>query len=266
MIVLAVSAGVLAVLLGSVWVISLAARDASIVDIVWGLAFVAVATTSFLVGDGAQGRRTLLLVLVAIWGLRLSSFLAKRNLGHGEDYRYRAMRKKYGDRFGLISLATVFGLQAAMAWVVSLPVQLAATADEPSGLGPLAFAGVALWVVGLAFEAIGDAQLARFKADPANQGAVMDQGLWRFTRHPNYFGDFCVWWGLFAIAAETGPGRWGVVGPVLMTFLLLRVSGVAMLERTIAKRRPGYADYAARTSAFFPWPPSSAASVSPPPA
>lgn len=257
--VLLACAAVLALLLGAVWVISVVVGDASIVDIVWGLAFVAVAGTSFVVGDGASDRRTLLLVLVAIWGCRLAGYLAWRNLGHGEDYRYQAMRKNYGNRFWLISLITVFGLQALLAWVVSLPVQLAATAEAPSGLGALAILGVALWVVGLSFETVGDAQLARFKADPDNEGAVMDQGLWRYTRHPNYFGDFCVWWGLFAIAAETGPGRWGVVGPLLMSFLLMRVSGVAMLEKTIGKRRPGYAGYVARTSAFFPRPPKTPA-------
>jgi steroid 5-alpha reductase family enzyme len=255
MTVLLAAAGVLAALMVATWVVSLAMRDASIVDIVWGLAFVTVAVTAFVVGDGADPRRTLLLVLVGIWGLRLSGYLAKRNLGHGEDYRYQAMRARWGDRFGIVSLVVVFGLQGVLAWVVSLPVQLAATASDPSGLGPLAALGVALWAVGLVFETVGDAQLARFKADPANEGAVMDRGLWRYTRHPNYFGDFCVWWGIFAVAAETGPGRWGVVGPVVMSFLLLRVSGVAMLERTIGKRRPGYAEYAARTSAFFPRPP-----------
>lgn len=255
MAVLVVSALVLAIAMTAVWALSLVVHDASIVDIVWGLAFVAVAVTSFLVGDGASAHRTLLLVLVAIWGLRLSGYLTWRNLGHGEDYRYQAMRKKYGDRFGLISLVVVFGLQALLAWVVSLPVQLAATAAEPAGLGPLSYLGIALWAVGMVFESVGDAQLARFKADPGNEGQVMDRGLWRFTRHPNYFGDFCVWWGLYLVASATVPGRWGIIGPAVMTFLLLRVSGVAMLERTISKRRPGYEAYAARTSAFFPRPP-----------
>jgi len=140
-------------------------------------------------------------------------------------------------------------------WIVSLPVQLSATAATPASFGPLAYLGAAVWTVGFLFETIGDAQLARFKADPDNKGQVMDHGLWRYTRHPNYFGDFCVWWGIFLIAAETGPGRWGIVGPVVMSVLLMRVSGVTLLEKTIGKRRPGYADYVARTSAFFPRPP-----------
>lgn len=256
------AAASLAVLMVATWLLSLRLRDASIVDIVWGLAFVLVAVVVGIAGEGAGVRRALLATMVGIWGLRLAGYLAWRNLGHGEDYRYVAMRKKYGDRFPLVSLVVVFGLQGVLAWVVSLPVQLAAGAAEPTDLGPLAALGVLLWAVGLGFETVGDAQLARFKADPANKGQVMDRGLWRYTRHPNYFGDFCVWWGLFLVAAETGPGRWGVIGPLVMSFLLLRVSGVAMLERTIGKRRPGYAEYVARTSAFFPRPPRSGADAS----
>lgn len=252
---LLVAAAVAIGLLVATWVVSLVVRDASIVDLVWGLAFVVVTATVAALGGGDPARRTLLTVLVGVWGLRLSGYLAWRNLGRGEDYRYRAMRKKYGARFPLISLATVFLLQGALVWVVSLPVQLAAGAAGPAGLGPLAVVGVGLWAVGFAFEAVGDLQLARFKADPASEGQVMDRGLWRFTRHPNYFGDCCVWWGIWLACAETGPGRWGVVGPLVMTFLLVRVSGVAMLERTIGRRRPGYADYVARTSAFVPLPP-----------
>ena len=251
-------AAAIAVVMVLTWLVSLVVRDASIVDIVWGLNFVVVASVAFAFGDGAHARSLLLLAMVGIWGLRLSGYLARRNLGHGEDFRYRAMRKKFGARFGLISLGTVFGLQGLLAWVVSLPVQLAATTDQPEHLGVLAGIGVVVWAVGLTFEAVGDAQLARFKADPASAGQVMDRGLWRYTRHPNYFGDFCIWWGVFAVAAETAPARWGVVGPLVMSFLLLRVSGVTLLEKTIGTRRPGYAEYAARTSAFFPRPPKPA--------
>ena len=253
--VLLASAGVIVALMVVTWLVSLVMTDASIVDIIWGAGFVLVAATSAVVGDGFSDRRYLLLVLVGVWGLRLSGYLAWRNIGHGEDYRYQAMRRHHGPRFGLISLLVVFGLQGVLVWVVSLPVQLAATAEEPADLGPLAAAGVAVWLVGLVFEAGGDAQLARFRRDPANTGVVLDRGLWRLTRHPNYFGDFCVWWGIFLVAAETVPGRWGIVGPVVMSVLLLRVSGVAMLEKTIADRRPGYVDYAERTSTFFPRPP-----------
>jgi steroid 5-alpha reductase family enzyme len=242
-------------LMFAMWLVSLWRHDASLVDILWGSAFVVVAGVAALVGEGAGARSALLFVLVAVWGVRLSGYLAWRNLGHGEDYRYRAMRKRYGDRFPLVSLVVVFGLQGVLVWVVSLPVQLAATAARPTGLGPLAGVGVVVWLVGWLFETVGDAQLARFKADPDNQGKVMDRGLWRYTRHPNYFGDLCVWWGIFAVAAETGPGRVGVIGPIVMATLLLRVSGVTMLEKTIGTRRPGYDEYVRRTSAFFPLPP-----------
>jgi steroid 5-alpha reductase family enzyme len=237
------------------WAISVAMRDASIVDLVWGAGFAVVSVVAAAVGDGPASRRVLLAVLVCAWGLRLSGYLARRNLGHGEDFRYVAMRRKWGDRFWWVSFFQVFVLQGVLMWTVSLPVQLAAAAERPLGLGPLAFLGVALWAVGVFFEAVGDAQLARFKADPASKGQVMDKGLWRYTRHPNYFGDFCVWWGIFLIAAETGAGRWGVIGPIVMSTLLLRVSGVTLLEKSIGSRRPGYAEYARRTSAFFPRPP-----------
>ncbi len=257
--VLLASALAVAALMLMTWLVSLVMRDASIVDIIWGLGFVVVAFTAALTGEGPAVRRWLLAGLVAVWGLRLSGYLAKRNLGHGEDYRYVAMRKKWGERFPLVSLFQVFGLQGVLMWTVSLPVQLAAAAEQPVNLGPLAFAGIALWAVGLFFEGVGDAQLARFKAQPDSAGQVMDRGLWRYTRHPNYFGDFCVWWGLFLVAAETGPGRFGVIGPVVMATLLMRVSGVAMLEKTIGSRRKGYADYIRRTSAFFPRPPKAPA-------
>ncbi|HRW38103.1 MAG TPA: DUF1295 domain-containing protein [Aquihabitans sp.] len=253
--VLLASAAAIAVVMVGTWIVSVVVADASIVDIVWGAGFVVVAATSLAVGDGWDARRQLLLVLVGIWGLRLAGYLAWRNLGHGEDKRYQAMRRRWGDRFWLVSLVQVFLLQGVLMWIVSLPVQLASTAAEPADFGLLAYLGVALWFVGLLFETLGDAQLARFKADPDNEGQVMDQGLWRYTRHPNYFGDFCAWWGVFLVAAETGVARWGVVGPVVMSFLLLRVSGVTLLEKTIGKRRPGYEAYAQRTSAFFPRPP-----------
>lgn len=253
--VVASSAAAVLVLMLVTWAVGTARHDVSIVDIVWGLGFAVVATVAFVVGDGSGARRGLLLAMVGLWGLRLAGYLAWRNLGHGEDRRYQKMRRHHGEHFWLVSLGTVFLLQGALMLVVSLPVQLAAGAAEPAGLGPLAALGVAVWLVGLVFEVGGDLQLARFKADPANEGEVMDRGLWAWTRHPNYFGDFCVWWGVFLVAAETGAGRWGVIGPIVMTVFLLRVSGVALLERDIGTRRPGYAAYAARTSAFVPRPP-----------
>lgn len=241
-------------LMVSTWTLSLVLKDASIVDIVWGFGFVVVAWVARLTAHGVGSRQNLLVACTTIWGLRLGGYLFWRNHGKGEDFRYRAMRKHYGPRFPLISLLTVFGLQGVLMWTVSMPVQLGQMPNRPS-LGILAFVGAALWLIGVVFETVGDVQLARFKARLDSKGKVMDSGLWAWTRHPNYFGDFCVWWGLFLIAAETRLGLWGAIGPIVMSILLLRVSGVAMLEKTITKRRPGYAEYVARTSAFFPRPP-----------
>ena len=253
--VLVASAVAVAVAMVATWLVSLPIRNASIVDIVWGLGFVIVAWTAFLIADGADPRRWLLTALTTVWGLRLSIYLAMRNLGKEEDYRYQEMRRRHGDRFGLVSLGTVFGLQGALVWVVSLPVQAGQVPTTPPRLTWVDYLGAGVWLVGLIFESVGDWQLAKFKADPANKGKVMDRGLWHYTRHPNYFGDFMVWWGLYLIALATGVAWWTVIGPIVMSILLIRVSGKAMLEKTIRKRRPGYEDYVRRTSGFFPMPP-----------
>jgi steroid 5-alpha reductase family enzyme len=237
------------------WMVSLRTRDVSIVDIYWGPGFAVIATIAACTGGGTDPRRLLVLALVALWGLRLGGYLLWRNHGRGEDFRYAAMRRGIGARFWLVSLATVFLLQTALMWIVSWPAQWAVAVPSPPSLGLFDAIGVALWTVGIVFEAGGDLQLARFKADPANAGAVMDRGFWRYTRHPNYFGDACVWWGIYAVACAV-PGGWRTLpGPLVMTVLLRRVSGVPMLERSLAKRRPGYADYVARTSVFLPRPP-----------
>jgi len=237
------------------WLLSLAVRDVSIIDILWGLGFVLLAWVVFVGADGSDARRTLLLILVTVWGLRLSGYLAWRNIGEAEDFRYREMRERHGARFPLVSLITVFALQGVAMWVVSLPVQEGMDAPTPAGLGLLDFLGIAVWAIGLTFEGLGDFQLARFKADDANTGQVMDRGLWRYTRHPNYFGDFMVWWGIYLIALSTGDAWWTIVSPLVMSVLLMRVSGVGMLEKTIGERRPAYAEYKRRTSTFFPRPP-----------
>jgi steroid 5-alpha reductase family enzyme len=254
--VLLVSAIAIAALMVTTWVPSVLWRDASIVDPVWPLGFVIVAwvTRAVAAGHGDATRQWILVAMTTLWGLRLSGYLAWRKRGAPEDPRYRAMRRHWGDRFAVVSLLTVFGLQGVLMWIVSLPVQLGQTRRTPE-VGVVAVVGVVVWLVGVAFETIGDAQLARFKADPASAGQVMDRGLWRYTRHPNYFGDACVWWGIALVAAETGAGAIGIVGAVVMTVLLLRVSGVPMLERSMAQRRPGYTEYVRRTSAFVPRPP-----------
>ena len=239
------------------WLISLPLENASIVDSIWSMLFVAAAFT-YAAGTDAPGggRRTLILILVSVWGLRLAGYITVRNWGEGEDKRYQAMRARQGPNFPAKSLVTVFGLQAGLAWIVSMPL-LAAVDGNPS-LGILDWLGVTLWVIGFAFEAGGDAQLARFKRDPANAGKVMDRGFWRYTRHPNYFGDFTQWWAYFLIGLAAG-GWWALPGPLLMSYLLLRVSGVTLLEKGLEKSRPKYAEYIATTNAFFPWLPKRSA-------
>jgi steroid 5-alpha reductase family enzyme len=233
------------------WVVSLIRRDASIVDPFWGAGFVLVAWLAWRMNDAESWRAWLLLALVTVWGLRLSLFLWWRNAGHGEDRRYAAMRRHHGKRFRWVSLFTVFLLQAGILWFVSLPIQAALVEDSARELNWLDAIGVALWAIGLFFESAGDWQLARFKANSANANKVMDRGLWRYTRHPNYFGDFCVWWGIYLISAA-GGAAWTAASPLLMSVLLMKVSGVALLESTITDRRPEYAAYQARTNAFFP--------------
>lgn len=237
-----------------VWLLSLPLRDASLADRIWSalIAAPALAYAWFLRPDA---RGLLMLALLLAWALRLAVHISRRNSGHGEDRRYRAMRERHGAAFGLKSLYLVFGLQALLAWIVGWPL-LAALA-HPAPLTLLDGIGALLAAAGIAIEALADAQLARFLRGPRREGAVMDRGLWAWSRHPNYFGEACVWWGLGLMALGAGGWAvaWSLVSPLLMTGLLLKVSGVALLEQDIAERRPAYRDYMARTSAFVPWPP-----------
>ncbi|MGD8330694.1 MAG: DUF1295 domain-containing protein [Acidobacteriota bacterium] len=241
------------------WLISLLRRDASVVDPFWGPGFVMIAAVAYAVGSGYEPRRLLIMAMVAVWGLRLGLHLLARNLREGEDRRYRAMRDYWGASFPWVSLASVFLLQGVLMWLISLPIQAVAVAAGPQQVTIFDLIGGLSWGTGMLFEAIGDEQLRRFKADPANRGRVLDSGLWAYTRHPNYFGDALVWWGIFTVAAGVPGGWWTFFSPLMMTFFLLKVSGVAMLERDIADRRPAYREYIERTSAFLPWPPKSRA-------
>jgi len=243
----------IAVLMVGTWLISVVIKDASIVDITWGLGFATVATVLWIADDSRSSLDTLLWIMTLMWGLRLCLYLARRNLGHGEDYRYVAMRKRWGPAFPVISFLTVYTLQGTLMWVVSLPIQL--SHRQEGSIGVLAIIGVVLWLVGFYFESVGDLQLRRFKADPSNEGKVLDTGLWRYTRHPNYFGDACVWWGIALVACSVSVGRWGLIGAAVMNLLLLKVSGVALLERSLKRRKPDYQAYVERTSAFIPRPP-----------
>jgi steroid 5-alpha reductase family enzyme len=237
------------------WVVSLVKQDASIIDPCWGLGFVVIAWATALQSGWTDYRDGILVILVSLWGLRLTAYLIYRNHGKGEDRRYTAMRTKHGKNFWWVSLLTVFGLQAVLMWLIALTFQSGMYYSSTASMDWLSWIGIGIWTVGFFFETVGDFQMARFKSRPENAGKVMDQGLWRYTRHPNYFGDFCVWWGLFLIAANANSW-WTVFCPALMSFLLLKVSGVSMLESDISERRPGYDEYKKRTSAFFPMPPS----------
>lgn len=233
------------------WLASVAYRNASIVDAVWGLGFVLIAWVTWL--NGTPDQRSLLLpVIISVWGLRLSLHLAWRNHGKPEDFRYAAMRQHHGDRFWLVSLITVFLLQGVIMWLVALPVQMCDS--EKSNFGLAAILGGGLWLTGVFFEIVGDWQLAEFRKNPDNKGKVLNRGLWRYTRHPNYFGDFCHWWGVFSLAISCGAPAWTVVGPALMSILLLKVSGVTLLEKTLTESKAEYSDYVRSTNAFFPGP------------
>lgn len=252
---LLITLGTLAALMILLWLVSLYRRDASIVDPFWGMGFVLVVWLAYWWNSSDTDRGLLLAVLTSAWGIRLSSHLLARNLQHGEDRRYGAMRAQWGHNFWWVSLFTVFLLQGVILWFISFPLLQAMTLPAP----PLTWrdlGGGLVWSIGFGFEAIGDWQLTRFKSKPENQDRVMDQGLWRYTRHPNYFGDCCLWWGLYLLALPANAG-WTIGSPLLMTVLLTRVSGVTLLERSITDRRPEYASYRARTSAFLPWPPRS---------
>ncbi len=269
------------------WLLSIPLKNVSIVDIGWGIGFVLVAWACFFFAQGdpdqpwearvltthffeigpfqwhwsdhtSSTAPLLLPLLVTVWGLRLAGYLAWRNIGKPEDYRYVAMREKAGASFVWSSLLRVFVLQGVVMWVVALPLQAAAAKPARHAYLILVGLGTGVWAIGLFFEAVGDWQLARFKSNPANKGRVMDRGLWRYTRHPNYFGDFCAWWGLWLVSlgiSDYSVTWWTIISPAIMSFFLIKVSGVALLEKAMKKRSTEYEEYIARTHSFFPWSP-----------
>jgi steroid 5-alpha reductase family enzyme len=226
-----------------------------VVDMFWGLGFAAVAVTTLVAssGHGSDVRRWLITALTVVWGVRLAVHIGWRGRGEPEDPRYTALLARAKGNRNLYALRTVYLLQGLSLWFISLPVQVGQYSSD--GLSITSYAGIVVYAIGLFFEAVGDAQLAAFRSDPANRGTVMDRGLWRYTRHPNYFGDACVWWGLWLLAADSWLGLATVVCPLLMNWLLLRRTGKPLLEARLANTRPGYAEYVRRTSGFFPRPP-----------
>lgn len=254
------NAALLIVAMLVLWAVAARIGDVSFIDAVWGGGMAALALVSWLQLDAPGARATLIMAMTLLWGGRLAIYLFRRWRGHGEDTRYARMLGKARERgrYAGAALAYVFAPQAVLLFVTCLPAQLGIFASsEPAPLGPLAWAGLALWSVGVFFEWVGDWQLARFRADPANKGKVLDSGLWRYTRHPNYFGDTCAWWGIWLAAADAGweIAAWSVAGPLFLTFTLTRWSGKPLLEKGLAKRRPDYAAYVERTSGFVPLPP-----------
>lgn len=246
--------GLILVMMTALWLVSVWRRNASLVDPLWGTLFVVAGWWWFQrTPEGDPGRKLLLMTMVTVWGLRLSLYLAWRSFGQPEDPRYQAFRRRYGPhRYWWVSFFQVFLLQGTLAWLIAAPLLGAQRGAAP--LGWLDGLGVAVWLVGVVFEAGSDLQLARFRARRTRPDALLTTGFWRYTRHPNYFGDAACWWGYGLLSIAAGGYAWAL-GSVLMTVLILEVSGVAMLERSLGSDKPGYAEYARRTSAFIPWPP-----------
>jgi len=235
------------------WFLSLILKNVTVVDSLWGLGFVLIAWLTFFLTDGFLGRRLLIALMVTVWGLRLSIYLSRRNWGKGEDPRYGSWREKSGKHFWIVSLFKVFLLQSLFLWAISLSLQYGAASKTPAMITWLDLCGLSLWMVGFVFEAVGDWQLAAFKSNPANKGKVMDRGLWAYTRHPNYFGECLMWWGIFVIAFSTPNSWWTVLSPLIITAVLLKMTGIPLTEKTIVAHRPGYKEYIQQTPAFIPW-------------
>jgi len=253
---LSIYLGLGAVILGMMtllWLVSLALKNSSIVDILWGTGFVITTWAAFLLTpDGFLMRKLILCVLVTIWGLRLSLHILMRNWGKSEDFRYQAWRKEAGAAWWWRSFFKVFLLQGILLWIISAPLLAVQLSAQPDHLTWLDILAVPVWLIGFFFEALGDWQLMRFKANPINKGKVFQTGVWRYTRHPNYFGDATQWWAYYLIALAAG-GWWTIFSPIMMSSLLLRVSGVTLLEKTLQEEKPGYKEYIATTSEFIPW-------------
>jgi steroid 5-alpha reductase family enzyme len=235
------------------WLVSLLLKNSSIVDIFWGFGFVTTGWLYFvLTPDGWMMRKWIVMILATIWGMRLTIHVLLRNFGKAEDFRYQKWRSEAPRTWWIKSLFKVFILQGFLMWIISAPLLAAQISPLPSRLTVFDIVGILFWFTGFFFEAVGDAQLVKFRANPENKGKVLTTGVWSYTRHPNYFGDATQWWGYFMLALSAG-GWWTVFSPIIMTLFLIKVSGVVLLEKTLIKEKPGYAEYVAKTSAFIPW-------------
>lgn len=244
---------VIMIMMSILWLISIIIKNASIVDPFWGLGFVLVSVFYFLSTGNTGPRKIILVLLVALWGFRLSGYLFWRNRNKGEDFRYSQFRKNYGEkRYWWISFFQVYLLQGILMWLVSAPLLGAQFYSQDKSIDVFDIIGIFFWITGIVFEAGGDFQLAAFKANPLNKGKVLDSGLWKYTRHPNYFGDSAVWWGFGFLCIGSGSYL-PVLGSVLMTLLIIKVSGVVLLEKNLKEQKPHYSDYIEKTSSFFPW-------------
>lgn len=246
------SGAAILLLMTLLWLLSLTLKNSSIVDIFWGFGFILIVWLVFaLAPQGYLPRRQLVAILVTVWGVRLALHIGSRNWGKPEDFRYASWRKENGPRWWWVSYFKVFLLQGLIMWMLSAPLIAAQTSGFPAILTPMDLLGMCIWGAGLFFETVADAQLAYFKKNPTNRGRILTSGLWKFSRHPNYFGEAVLWWGYYLLALAAGAG-WTVFAPLLMTILLVKVSGVSMLEKTL-KSKPGYEEYMNNTNSFVPW-------------
>ncbi len=244
----------------ALWLISIPLRDASIIDMFFAVILMLMTFASYLAGDGFGSRKNLVAILIGLWGIRITVHLIRRNWGHGEDARYTKLRSwvPTDHAFAWLTLRRVFLLQAVVLWLLSWPVQFSMIAALPTSLGWPAYLGAGIWTVGFLCEWVADIQLARFRADPSNKGKVLDRGLWRYSRHPNYFGELCAWWGIFLIACDNPLGVVTIAGPIVYSYLVINVTGQRTLDKKLAREKPGYREYMERTSGLVPWPPRAA--------
>ncbi len=246
-----ISASVILAYYTILFMLSIVLKDNSIADIAWGPGFIIVALTLFLISGEYTLGQILVTTLIAVWGIRLGIRILVRNWGRGEDFRYQAWRKQWGKYFFIRSYLQVFLLQGFLLLLIISPVYII-NAYGRGSFSWLEGVGITIWIVGFFFEMVGDYQLDKFLKNPATKGGILDSGLWKYTRHPNYFGEVTQWWGIFLLGLGLPYGWYGVVGPITITFLILKISGIPMLEKAMSQN-PAFLPYKQKTSVFIPW-------------